>query len=296
MKAIILLLCLISSVLYGQEFNKIEDSLIVYNLRLSSACDSSDLELKKINEIPQSYDDLSNNNYCYSINPASNTISISFSFISDVDGLVYINSGYSILNCTSTTFSSVLLYDNTICELVGEGFLFQIISGHLYTWTIVATTSGIFCDGFSTICPYWLNVTPLAIDLKLFEAIVYNKSVYLNWSTFSETNSHYFIIYKSDGFSEFKEIGKVYSSGYSVFEKNYQFIDNKPFPGNSYYKLTEVDLNGYSKDYSTISVYNPEQMSYEVYDEFGRKTDLTKKGFKIIRYENGSVTYKFIYN
>lgn len=296
MKVIILLLCLISSIVYGQQFNKIEDSLIVYNLRLNSACDTSQLTIKQINEFPNSYEQLSDDGYCFTINPASNTITISFSFISNISGNIVINSGYSILNCTNTTFTSVLLYDNTLCELVGEGFVFQVIDGHQYTWIVNAETSGQFCQGFSTICPYWIGLNPLFIDLKVLESAVIGNAVVISWITLSETNSHYFTVLKSSGFDDFIPVGKVNASGYSNTELSYSFTDNQPYSGVSYYKLVETDLNGYETEFPVISVSYTNNNNYKVYDLMGNPTDLNSRGFKIILYENGNHIYKYINN
>jgi hypothetical protein len=296
MKVIILLLCLISSIIYGQQFSKIEDSLIVYNLRLNSNCDTSTLLLKQINDFPQTYEYLSDNGYCFTISPASINITISFSFISNISGNIIINSGYSILNCTNTTFTSILLYDNTLCELAGEGFVFQVVDGHQYTWILNAETSGQFCQGFSTICPYWIGLNPLFIDLKVLEAAVVDNSVVISWITLSESNSHYFTLLKSSGFNDFIPIGKVNASGYSNNELSYSFTDDQPYTGVSYYKLVETDLNGYSTEFPVISVAYTNSSKYKVYDIMGNPSSITTNGLKIIVYENGNHTYKYINN
>lgn len=295
MKTVTLILLLISySLVYSQEFVRIEDSLIVYNLRLSSACDSSALELKKIDQLPNSYDYLENNNFCYNIFPTSSNITYSFSFVANSSSTVIINAGYSILSCVSTVFNSVVLYDNTTCELVGEGFVFPIQAGHTYTWTIDASTSGPFCQGFSTICPYLFDIGPLVVELTVFEATVYNGYVDIIWITASESNSHYFTLYRSDGFSDFRPITKINAAGYSNSIKEYCFKDTKPLEGNMYYKLVETDLNGVKHEYNIINVYNPYKLEYQVYDQFGRPTNLNTAGFKIIKYENGSVNRRYI--
>ncbi len=282
--------------MYGQQFSKIEDSLIVYNLRLNSNCDTSTLLLKQINDFPQTYEYLSDNGYCFTINPASNNITISFSFISNISGNIIINSGYSILNCTSTTFTSILLYDNTLCEMAGEGFVFQVVDGHQYTWILNAETSGQFCQGFSTICPYWIGLNPLFIDLKVLEAAVIDNSVVISWITLSESNSHYFTLLKSSGFNDFIPIGKVNASGYSNNELSYSFTDDQPYNGVSYYKLVETDLNGYSTEFPVISVSYTNSSKYKVYDIMGNPSNITINGLKIIVYENGNHTYKYINN
>ena len=294
MKFIVSILILMCSVLNAQEFVRIEDSIIVYNLRLNSVCDASDLTLNKIDQLPNSYDYLENNNYCYSIIPPSTSITYSFSFDISVSSTYIINAGYSILSCFSTVFNNVVLYDNTTCEIVGEGFIFFLQEGHTYTWTIIASTSGPFCQGFSSICPYVLDIGPLAVELIEFEGNYFNGNIDLKWITASETNSHYFTIYRSDGFSNYKPIGKVNAAGYSNSIKEYCFKDDKPLEGMSYYKLVETDFNGYNTEYNIINVYNPDKLNYEVYDQFGRTTNLSSSGFKIIKYENGSISYRYV--
>ena len=294
MKSVTLILLLVCSVLNAQQFVRIEDSLIVYNLRLGSACDTSNLILNKIDQLPNSYDYLENNNFCYSIFPPASNITYSFSFIAVSSSTYIINSGYSILSCISTVFNSVVLYDNTTCELVGEGFVFYLQGGHTYTWTVDASTSGPFCQGFSAICPYILDIGPLAVELIEFEGFYFNGNVDLKWKTASETNSHYFTIYRSDGYMDYKAIGKVDAARYSNSIKEYCFRDDKPLEGMSYYKLVETDLNGYRHEYSIINVYNPYKIDYDVYNEFGMLTSLDVPGFKIIRYNNGSIIYRYV--
>jgi len=297
MKVIILLLCLISSTMYGQQFSKIEDSLTVYNFRLNSNCDTSNLLLKQIEDFPESYEYLSNNSYCITVIPPATIISVSFSFISNISGTVIINSGYSLLNCNTTTFNSIILYDNTTCQLAGEGFIFQVENGHQYTWTLSATTSGQFCQGFSSICPYWIGLDPLFIELKVFESAVVDNSVVISWVTLSETNSQYFTILKSTGFDDFVPVAKVDAFGYSNSELSYSITDNEPYTGVSYYKLVETDLNGYETEFPVISVlYNNSGSNYKVYDIMGNPSNITTNGLKIIVYENGNHTYKYINN
>lgn len=291
---ITLLLC--SLCVTAQQYTSINDSVTIYNYRLNSGCDTSNLELKQIDQIPNSYDYLSNNDYCISITPPSSSISLSFTFYCPVSGIVYINSGYSVLSCSNVDFSSMVLMDNTTCSLVGQGEQFNVIAGHIYTWSLIASTTGVLCQGFSTICPYWLKMHPLIVDLIVFEGNMYNGYVDLKWSTASETNSHYFLLYKSDGFTDFGAIAKIPSSVNSSTIKSYSYIDKFPSEGANYYKLVEVDLNGVKHEYTTIYVYNPYGLNYEVFDELGRPSNLTTQGFKIIRYENGKINCRIVIN
>jgi len=297
MKSVMILMLIISSLLLqGQEFKKIEDSLFDNNLRLNSACDTSILILNNIESYPLSYDYLESNNYCYFINPPSNSITFSFTFYCPISSNIVISAGYSVLSCSFINFTSVVLYNNTTCTTVGEGFYFNLEEGNTYTWTITAISNGIVCQGFSTICPYWIIDVPLVIELLSFQGESQNGFINLYWTTATETNSNYFVIEKSSDAINFKEISRVKASGNSIKALTYKAIDNKPYESNNYYRLVEYDFNGVRYEYTIINVYYPYKLQYKVYDIMGLPTTLTTPGFKIIKYENGSTVCKFINN
>jgi len=270
--------------------------LIFYFLLLkvnSQICDTSILQLKITNEFPD-YDYLKNNNYCYTIDSVTTDITYSFTFTNISATFVFINAGYDIASCNFVYFNYTSLYDNTICEMVGEGFTFDVIPGHIYTWFLSANVEGDSCQGFLEICPYYLDLTPLDINLLYFSGEVINNKIFLDWKTFSESNSNYFILYKSNGFNAFKQIAKIYSHYNSTTVKSYTYID-VPYEHDNYYKLTEVDYNGYERECDLIYVpYEIKNIKFKVYDELGKETNLTTKGLKIIRYENNNVIYRII--
>ncbi|MBL7878125.1 MAG: T9SS type A sorting domain-containing protein [Cyclobacteriaceae bacterium] len=94
----------------------------------------------------------------------------------------------------------------------------------------------------------------LPIELIYFSGTVISNAVKLNWATASELNFDYFNIEKSTDGKEFKVIGKVNGAGTSNKRIDYQFIDEKPTLGKSYYRLTEVDLDGYTKSFKIIAI------------------------------------------
>jgi hypothetical protein len=297
MKNIILLLLLFFSLdAYNQTFKEINDSLVTYSLRLNSDCDTSNLLLNNIENYPSSYEYLESNNYCYNINPPSNSITTAFTFYCTSSSAIIINAGYSVLSCSSIDFNSVLLYDNTTCEFVGEGFYFNLEEGHTYTWAITATASGVLCQGFSTICPYWLESNPLLIDLLIFQGEVHDKYIKLEWSTASETNSHYFIIEKSNGLNEFSDLVRVEANGTTSNINTYTAIDDNPIEGINYYRIKEVDYNGNEHYYYPIFVsYNSINNNIiKIIDINGRPVDIDTEGYKIIIYENGTIINRYI--
>jgi hypothetical protein len=297
MKPLTLLMLIISSLgLKGQEYIRIEDSLIVNTSRLNSDCDTSVLELKQISFVPDSYEYLRTNNYCYTIFPACTSITYSFTFTSLADNFIYINSGYSVLSCTNVNFLYSGLYDNTTCQFIDEGYSFEILEGHTYTWTLNAEAAGRFCQGFNAICPYWFIDTPLAVELVSFKAESYDGHVELEWTTASETNSHYFVIEKSSDYGQFAECKRVKAYGNSNFMINYSIKDDKPFENANYYRIVEYDLNGKRTEHSTVYVYYPYRVNYKVYDVMGLPTNLNSPGVKIIKYDNGNTIKKVIIN
>ncbi len=85
----------------------------------------------------------------------------------------------------------------------------------------------------------------LPIQLMYFNAEVcdYNKQVCLNWATASEINNDYFTIERSNNASEFTEIVKINGAGTSYVNHNYNYVDEQPINGLSYYRLKQTDFD-----------------------------------------------------
>lgn len=66
----------------------------------------------------------------------------------------------------------------------------------------------------------------------------------LKWSTLQEVNNDYFVVERSQDGQHFTPLGKVDGAGNHVGELRYQFKDQDPVPGVSYYRLRQFDLNG----------------------------------------------------
>ncbi|MFN0255224.1 family 10 glycosylhydrolase [Pedobacter ureilyticus] len=93
------------------------------------------------------------------------------------------------------------------------------------------------------------NVVPDAVTLPVklinFAAKKDNNRVKVEWSTASEINSDYFLIEKAGADGVFRYLDKQNSSPENTAEiKNYVAIDNYPFNGTNYYRLTQFDKNG----------------------------------------------------
>lgn len=98
-------------------------------------------------------------------------------------------------------------------------------------------TSG---DGFCT-------AYSVPILLSSFNANVKGQVVELKWSTDAEINFSHFAIEKSSNGLTFNHLVDVTGSGNSNTRKDYSYTDQNPFIGNSYYRLTSIDFDGYTE-------------------------------------------------
>jgi hypothetical protein len=86
--------------------------------------------------------------------------------------------------------------------------------------------------------------SPLPVTWLSFTAELKNDKAILDWSTAQETNSSHFVIEKSSDGIQFASAGTVQAAGNSFNPVNYQYTDNDPIDGISYYRLKQVDLDG----------------------------------------------------
>ena len=94
-----------------------------------------------------------------------------------------------------------------------------------------------------------LTVAP--VELMNFSVAGKNSIVLLNWQTAMELNNNYFEIQRSSDSRSFTAIGRVNGNGNSKEILNYNFDDNSPLEGMSYYRLKQVDYNG-NYNYSQV--------------------------------------------
>jgi hypothetical protein len=88
---------------------------------------------------------------------------------------------------------------------------------------------------------------PLPITLLTFNAIWANErqtAALVNWSTATEQDNDYFIVERSSDGQNWIALGQVEGAGNSIHTNEYQFLDNQPLLGVSYYRLRQVDFDG----------------------------------------------------
>jgi hypothetical protein len=98
-------------------------------------------------------------------------------------------------------------------------------------------------------------VNPLPAELISFKAEVKEKKVALEWTTASEINVDYFEVQRSTNGVDFVPVGYKKAAGNTTIRQHYQFVDEQPLYGLSYYRLHTVDFDGSSKTSSVRSVY-----------------------------------------
>ena len=84
-------------------------------------------------------------------------------------------------------------------------------------------------------------VAGLPVEYLYFEAKKEGNTATLDWATATETDNNYFAIERSADRVNFDEIGRVTGSGSGSF---YDFTDENPLSGVSWYRLRQVDYNG----------------------------------------------------
>jgi len=128
-----------------------------------------------------------------------------------------------------------------------------LVGGTVYRW------SGIDIDDAQRFSFGTSNsaATPMPIELTEFYAQPESSTIVLNWITATEINNNRFEIERSKDGVVFEKIGNVSSKaqgGNSTSNLNYNFIDDTPLSGISYYRLKQIDHDGKFEYHSIISV------------------------------------------
>lgn len=99
------------------------------------------------------------------------------------------------------------------------------------------------------------NILP--VELLSFEAVKINdQQSAIRWSTATEYNSDYFVLYKSIDGIEWSEVDRVQASGNSSQVVYYAANDASLHEGNTYYRLAQADLDGTRHNSQVIALQN----------------------------------------
>jgi hypothetical protein len=92
---------------------------------------------------------------------------------------------------------------------------------------------------------YTINYTSLPVLFASFNATATNGHVNLKWSTATEIDNDHFSIERSANGSNWTTIATLPGAGNSVSLLNYQYTDNQPLSGTSFYRIKQTDLDGH---------------------------------------------------
>lgn len=105
---------------------------------------------------------------------------------------------------------------------------------------------------------------PLPVSVMYFRAIEQSVNIKLEWATSFEENFEYFTLERSSDGRIFNDFAKIYfNTILSSLTKRYEYIDEMPFPGLSYYRLKATDLDG-SFEYHGVVNANLENIEPDV--------------------------------
>jgi len=291
---------LITSTVYLQSFKSTtipnQPEVINYNLK-AGTCPSPDGPLTVISSPPINYDYLEDNGYCLYTYPVTDEFTACFTFTAGSTS-VSVNTGHS-QSCVNTSFSNYRLF-NSACTQIATGLSYTGLTiGQTYTWCLdMRAWGGPSCNGFTTVCPYYINIAPLPVDLINFSGKNIEGNNVIIWSTLTERNNDYFILEHSLS-GEFDENSIIYiqdGNGTTSSISNYLFIDENPTPTNHYYRLSQVDFDGNSQTYKTININTSKTIKTLIksLNIMGQEINKEYKGIVIYQYIDGTIEKGFV--
>lgn len=200
-----------------------------------SDCDVEDPYLSIYEFSIPSFIQLYNGGYCVSGNISDTTIYFKF-YPEEQNGVIYW--GYSSPLGYNLFIDNIFIYDSN-CQLVSQGQMVSGLDNSLYFVRFDLRTE--FIDNF---CPYFLPITPLAVDFGVVEAIQVDNTIVVNWVTLSESNSSHFIVQYSYDLGIWRNGTYIPSSNNSSTNKYYTTNFTPPHGGTVYIRIAEYDYNG----------------------------------------------------
>lgn len=152
---------------------------------------------------------------------------------------------------TLSGFNAQTLANPDSCGLFegtnADGFALAIMASTVACPTFYGTNA----DGFASATSACLPLEVTATDLQ---GRMTGPNAFLWWNTFSEINNLGFILQRSENLVEWKEIAFLEGSDRSNSLRKYLHTDEeKPF-GISYYRWTQVDLDGANSRSNVVSL------------------------------------------
>jgi hypothetical protein len=132
--------------------------------------------------------------------------------------------------------------------------------------------------------------------LVYFKGEKYNEYNKLEWLTYTETNSDYFILEKSINGSYWTKLTTVDGAGTTIQSTLYQYKDYNQYEGLVYYRLIQRDYDGEEKNLGQVAIFTQPKDDIKlikVINFMGQEINPDiYNGPKLYIYENGMVVKK----
>ena len=209
---------------------------------------------------------------------AGHAVATNTTIISDVGGMTGSNNArwlriwYVDVTNTSTNINTNIEFDMSDGGMgaftlgAASNYVLLYRAGQSGSWTELSSASSVSgdrvqfsnitltTDGYYTLGTRDFNNSPLPIELVYFDAVPNQNQVDLSWQTASEKNTKKFIIEKTRNGIDFEMVASVSANGQSSSLKNYKDIDTHPYPGLSYYRLTEMTMGDQLNHFPLVAV------------------------------------------
>ncbi len=133
----------------------------------------------------------------------------------------------------------------------------------------------------------------LPIKLLSFNAKPDNGSVRITWSTAMELNNDFFTIERSEDGQYFEELGTVTGAGSTNERQDYEFYDDNPLSGTSYYRLKQTDYNGEYEYFPMVAV-NMDNGINNVFDQITVGPNPFTDAFTLSFYAEANATVEIV--
>lgn len=159
----------------------------------------------------------------------------------------------------------------------GNGWVndLPVIAGQVYYLCVSKWSAG--GSGFNL---YWnmangagIDCTVLPISLTSFECQSQGEVITIDWTTASELNNDFFELERSADGEHYETLAIAPGKTFSSIPTDYFALDNHPFPGTNYYRLSQTDKNGYRNELRTTACelkVEEQPVQFRVFDLAGR--------------------------
>ena len=97
----------------------------------------------------------------------------------------------------------------------------------------------------------------LPAKIKDYAVRLERSKVIIEWTTTNESNTDRFIVERGGSNQNFEVVSEIPAAGYSSVDKKYSLVDEQPFPGTNYYRLSLVNKDRQRENFEIKKLVNP---------------------------------------